>query len=33
MLEVTIPEQGWLELGLTSRKEIGAVAGAVVKWI
>lgn len=29
MLEVAISEQGWPELGLQSRKEIGAIAGAV----
>jgi hypothetical protein len=30
MLEVAVLEQGWPELGLQSRKEIGAVAGAVI---
>jgi hypothetical protein len=30
MLEVAVSEQGWPELGLQSRKEIGAVAGAIV---
>jgi len=29
MLEVAVSEKGWPELGLQSRKEIGAVAGAV----
>ena len=29
MLEVALPEEGWPELGLKSRKETGAVAGAV----
>ena len=29
LLEVAVSEQGWPELGLQSRKEIGAVAGAV----
>ena len=33
MLEVTVSEQGWPELGLQSRKEIGAVAGAVAERI
>ena len=33
MLEVTVSEQGWPELGLSSRTEIGAVAGAVVERI
>ena len=33
MLEVTVSEQGWPELGLPSRKEIGAVAGAVAERI
>jgi superfamily II DNA helicase RecQ len=33
MLEVAVSEQGWPELGLESRKEIGAVAGAVAEHI
>src|SRR5271156_2957757 len=33
MLEVAVSEQGWPELGLQSRKEIGAVAGAVAERI
>jgi hypothetical protein len=33
MLEVAVSEQGWPELGLPSRKEIGAVAGAVAERI
>ena len=33
MLEIAIPEVGWPELGLRSRKEIGAVAGAVAERI
>jgi len=33
MLEVAVSEKGWLELGLQSRKEIGAVAGAVAERI
>ena len=33
MLEVTVSKQGWPELGLPSRKEIGAVAGAVAERI
>ena len=33
ILEVAVSEQGWLELGLQSRKEIGAVAGAVAERI
>lgn len=33
ILEVTVSEQGWPELGLPSRKEIGAVAGAVAEHI
>ena len=33
MLKVTVSEQGWPELGLQSRKEIGAVAGAVAERI
>ena len=33
MLKVAVFEQGWPELGLQSRKEIGAVAGAVAERI
>jgi hypothetical protein len=33
MLEVTVSEQGWPELGLKSRIEIGAVAGVVAERI
>jgi superfamily II DNA helicase RecQ len=33
MLEVAIPETGWRELGLKSRKELGGVAGAVADHI
>jgi superfamily II DNA helicase RecQ len=33
MLEVAVSEKGWPELGLQSRKEIGAVAGAVAERI
>ncbi len=33
MLKVAVSEKGWPELGLKSRKEIGAVAGAVVERI
>ena len=33
MLEIAILEKGWPELGLQSRKEIGAVAGAVAERI
>src|SRR5271156_1463625 len=33
MLEVAVSEQGWPELGLQRRKEIGAVAGAVAERI
>jgi hypothetical protein len=33
ILEIAVLEQGWLEIGLESRKEIGAVAGAVVERI
>ena len=33
MLEVAVSEKGWPELGLPSRKEIGAVAGAVAERI
>ena len=33
MLEVAVSEQGWPELGLKSRIEIGAVAGAVAERI
>ena len=33
MLEVAVSEQGWPELGLKSRAEIGAVAGAVAERI
>jgi hypothetical protein len=33
MLEVAVSEQGWPKLGLESRREIGAVAGAVAERI
>jgi hypothetical protein len=33
ILEVAVSEKGWLELGLKSRKEIGAAAGAVAERI
>jgi hypothetical protein len=33
MLEVAVLKKGWPELGLQSRKEIGAVAGAVAERI
>lgn len=33
MLELAVSEQGWPEIGLASRKEIGAVAKAVAKRI
>jgi hypothetical protein len=33
VLEVAVPEQGWPELGFKSRKEIGAVEGAVAERI
>jgi hypothetical protein len=33
MLELTVSKQGWPQIGLLSRKEIGAVAGAVAERI
>jgi hypothetical protein len=33
ILEMAVSEQGWPEIGLESRKEIGAVAGAVAERI
>jgi hypothetical protein len=33
ILELTISEQGWPQIGLLSRKEIGAVAEAVAERI
>jgi hypothetical protein len=33
MLKVAVSEQGWPELGLKSRIEIGAVAGTVAERI
>jgi hypothetical protein len=33
ILEIAVSEQGWPEIGLESRKEIGAIAGAVVERI
>jgi hypothetical protein len=33
ILEPTISEQGWPQIGLLSRKEIGVVVGAVAEYI
>jgi hypothetical protein len=33
ILEIAVLEQGWPEIGLESRKEIGAIAGAMAERI